>query len=73
MAARATIAERLMAAGRSGDTPVAVVHWGTTERQRVVRAPLRDLATVDLPAPSVIVIGAVAGLDVTAAAAAAGE
>ncbi len=71
MGARAVIAERLTAAGRAGATPVAVVHWGTTERQQVVRTDLDHLAAVDLPAPAVIVIGAVAGLDVTAAVAAA--
>jgi uroporphyrin-III C-methyltransferase len=72
MGARSAITERLLAAGRSPDTPVAVVHWGTTDRQRVVRTSLAELADVDLPAPSAIVIGAVAGLDVTAAVAATG-
>ena len=70
MGARADIAERLMAAGRSPATSVAVVHWGTTERQQVVRTDLAHLASVDLPAPAAIVVGAVAGLDVTAAVAA---
>ena len=69
MGARADIVERLLAAGRPTSTPVAVVHWGTTDRQEVVRTDLGHLAEVDLPAPSVIVIGAVAGLDVTAAVA----
>jgi uroporphyrin-III C-methyltransferase len=73
MAARAAIVERLTAAGRSPDTPVAVVHWGTTEHQQVVRTTLAHLAEVDLAAPAAIVIGAVAGLDVTAAIAAAGD
>jgi siroheme synthase len=50
---------------------VAVVHWGTTDRQQVVRTDLAHLPDVDLPAPAAIVIGAVAGLDVTAAAVAA--
>jgi uroporphyrin-III C-methyltransferase len=68
MAARGAIAERLIAAGRDAATPVAVVHWGTTDRQEVVRTTLAGLATVDLPAPSAIVIGAVAGLDVLAVA-----
>ena len=70
MGARSTIADRLMAAGRDGATPVAVVHWGTTERQQVVRTDLARLAAVELPAPAAIVVGAVAGLDVTAATAA---
>jgi len=65
MGARAAITERLVAAGRPSSTPVAVVHWGTTDRQRVVRTDLAHLAEVDLPAPAAIVIGAVAGLDVT--------
>jgi uroporphyrin-III C-methyltransferase len=70
MGAREAIVERLTAAGRSPDTPVAVVHWGTTEHQQVARTTLSRLADVDLAAPAVIVIGAVAGLDVTAAIAA---
>jgi uroporphyrin-III C-methyltransferase len=69
MAARDAIAGRLIAAGRDAATPVAVVHWGTTDRQEVVRTTLSGLPAVDLPAPSAIVIGAVAGLDVLAATA----
>ncbi len=63
MSERARIADELMAGGRPAWTPSAVVHWATTERQRVVRTTLDGLASVDLPAPSVIVIGPVAGLD----------
>jgi uroporphyrinogen III methyltransferase / synthase len=63
MGERAGIAQRLMEAGRPPDTPVAVVHWGATERQRVVRSTLGGLAAVDLPPPAAIVIGPVAGLD----------
>jgi siroheme synthase len=63
MSERAGIAEALMAAGRGRDTPVAVVHWGTTGQQRVVRSTLGGLASVELPAPATIVIGPVAGLD----------
>ena len=73
MAARRAIADRLVAAGRSPDTPVAVVRWGTTDRQEVVRTTLVGLADVALAAPAAIVVGAVAGLDVTSAVAAAGE
>jgi uroporphyrin-III C-methyltransferase len=64
MSERAVIADVLMKSGRPGTTPVAVVHWGTTDRQRVARSTLAGLADVDLPAPSTIVVGAVAGLDV---------
>jgi uroporphyrin-III C-methyltransferase len=62
MGKRKAIAAELMASGRSGSTPVAVVHWGTTDRQRVERTTLDSLAEVDLPAPSIIVIGPVAAL-----------
>jgi len=71
MGARATITARLLAAGRAATTPVAVVHWGTTERQRVVRTDLAHLPDIDLEAPAAIVVGAVAGLDVTATVSAA--
>ncbi len=63
MSEREAIATALVASGREPDTPVAVVHWGTTARQTVVRTTLQQLASVDLPAPSVIVVGPVAALD----------
>jgi uroporphyrin-III C-methyltransferase len=63
MSERERIAAELVASGRAADTPVAVVHWGTTDRQTVVRSTLGGLAAVDLPAPSVIVVGPVADLD----------
>ena len=73
MAARRAITDRLVAAGRSPDTPVAVVRWGTTDRQEVVRTTLARLADVALTAPAAIVVGAVAGLDVTAVVGPSGE
>ena len=63
MAERASVAAALVAGGRPGDTPVAVVHWGTTPGQRVVRTTLAGLPSVDLPSPSTIVVGDVAALD----------
>jgi uroporphyrin-III C-methyltransferase len=63
MSERAGIAEELIGSGRPASTPAAVVHWATTDRQQVVRTTLGGLDSVDLPAPSVIVIGPVAGLD----------
>lgn len=63
MADRARIARALIDGGRPRDTPVSVVHWGTTDRQRTERTTLEGLAGVDLPAPCTIVIGPVAGLD----------
>ena len=63
MSERARIADELIRSGRPATTPAAVVHWATTSRQQVARTTLEGLAGVDLPAPSVIVIGPVAGLD----------
>ncbi len=63
MADRSEIAARLLAAGRTPTTPVAVVHWGTTGAQQVVRSTLGELSEIELPAPAVIVVGPVAGLD----------
>ena len=57
------IAARLLAAGRSPDTPAAAVRWGTRPEQHTVRATLATLDAEALAAPSVIVVGAVAGED----------
>lgn len=54
------IADRLLAAGRSPDTPVAAVRWGTRPEQQTTRATLATIADQDLAAPSTIVIGEVA-------------
>ena len=59
----AAIARELMAGGRSPDTPAAAVHWGTRPEQRTVRATLGTIAEAEPAAPSVIVIGEVAGVD----------
>jgi uroporphyrinogen III methyltransferase/synthase len=57
------IAERLVAAGRSPDTPVAAVQWGTRPEQRTVRATLATIADHELGTPSTIVVGDVAATD----------
>ncbi|MGH9046626.1 MAG: uroporphyrinogen-III C-methyltransferase [Acidimicrobiales bacterium] len=62
MATRAEIARRLQAGGRPADEAVAVIEWGTTPRQRVVRTTLAKLASVRLGSPSVIVVGPVSRL-----------
>ncbi|HEX3947480.1 MAG TPA: uroporphyrinogen-III synthase, partial [Acidimicrobiales bacterium] len=67
MATREPIADRLIAAGRSPDTPVAVVEWGTTPAQRTERTTLDRLASVPFGSPSVVVIGPVAALDLASA------
>jgi uroporphyrinogen III methyltransferase/synthase len=57
---------RLMAAGRSPDTPAAAVEWGTHPRQRTVSGTLATLPAVvreaNVGAPSVVVVGDVASL-----------
>jgi siroheme synthase len=60
------IAERLMAHGRDGDTPVAVIRWGTYERQECHVATLAELARLiesrGVTSPAVIVVGEVVRL-----------
>jgi len=57
------IAERLMAAGLAADTPVAAVRNGTRFDQETVRATLATIGDANVRAPSAVVVGAVAGLD----------
>jgi uroporphyrinogen III methyltransferase/synthase len=54
------IAARLIAAGRSPETPAAAVRWGTRPDQHTTRATLATLGDHPLAAPSVIVVGSVA-------------
>lgn len=63
VAQRATIAGELMDGGLEASTPVAVVRSATTLDQVVARCRLADLATTPVEAPAVMVIGAVAALD----------
>jgi uroporphyrin-III C-methyltransferase/precorrin-2 dehydrogenase/sirohydrochlorin ferrochelatase len=60
------IVDRLLAAGRSPDEPVAVVQNATRHDQRVLRASLAavagEAAAAGLGSPAVIVVGAVAEL-----------
>lgn len=65
VAHRAEIADELIAGGLSPDTPVAAIHRATTPEQTVARTTLADLGRTPVESPSVLVIGAVAGLDVT--------
>jgi len=63
VATRATIAQRLIGGGLAPDTPVAAVRWGTRPDQRTVRTTLADLGETDVASPAVIVVGAVAAID----------
>ena len=60
------IVESLLHHGRSADTPVAVVQWGTTSKQRTVSGTLADIVQrgngASLTSPVVTVIGEVASL-----------
>jgi uroporphyrinogen III methyltransferase/synthase len=55
------IRDRLMATGRCGETPAAVVEWGTHPQQRVAVGTLHSLPEIiardRIGAPAVIVIG----------------
>jgi uroporphyrin-III C-methyltransferase/precorrin-2 dehydrogenase/sirohydrochlorin ferrochelatase len=56
-----SICARLVAHGRNAATPAAVVHRATLPGQRIVRAPLSELAdaarTAGVGAPAVVIIG----------------
>jgi len=61
-----TICSELMAHGRSGDTPVAIISCATTDRQLTVtttleRAP-RQVEAMNIPTPAVIIVGEVVAL-----------
>ncbi|HJQ00270.1 MAG TPA: uroporphyrinogen-III C-methyltransferase [Jatrophihabitans sp.] len=62
----ADITAELIRHGRPADTPAAVIQSATLPEQRVLRAPLGELACrvaeAGLAAPAVVVIGAVAAL-----------
>jgi siroheme synthase len=63
VANRGRIAAELIAGGLAGDTPFAAVRSATTEHQDEVRGRLDELRHADVASPAVLVIGAVAGLD----------
>lgn len=60
------IADALVAAGKPSSTPVALVRWGTTPRQRTLRATLADVAErvaeAGFSSPAVTVVGDVAAM-----------
>ncbi len=60
------IANGLMRGGKSADTPVALVRWGTLSRQAVLRSTLgevaHEVARTGFRPPAVTVIGPVAAL-----------
>ncbi|MBI3378572.1 MAG: uroporphyrinogen-III C-methyltransferase [Nitrospirae bacterium] len=58
--------KKLMENGRSPDTPVAVIRWGTRPDQKTITGTLRDIADIvkekDIKPPAVMVIGEVVKL-----------
>ena len=60
------ISTELVAAGRSPETPVACVRWGTISEQRTVTGTLEDIAErvaeADLKPPAITVVGDVVAL-----------
>lgn len=60
------ICENLLQNGRSPDTPVAVIQWGTTPRQRMAEGTLSNIVErvkeAGLSAPAIILVGEVARL-----------
>jgi siroheme synthase len=62
----ACIAENLIEAGLSPNTPAAAISQGTTDEQRAITTTLAELANAiteaALPSPAILVIGEVAAL-----------
>ena len=60
------IAERLVQHGRSPDTPISLIHWGTTPQQKTLAGTLADIAqkaeAVNFRNPAAIVVGDVNAL-----------
>jgi uroporphyrin-III C-methyltransferase len=62
----AHITNSLIASGKSETTPVAVIEWGTTEKQRTITGSLgriaKDIEFHGISNPSMILVGDVVGL-----------
>ncbi len=60
------IAEQLAEAGRSPQTPVALIHYGTTPQQQVITGNLKNISeradAANLRPPAVIIVGDVVAL-----------
>ncbi|MDJ1475205.1 uroporphyrin-III C-methyltransferase [Bacillus sp. LS15-K4] len=61
-----TICENLLQAGKKEDTPVAVIEWGTTGKQRVVTGTLSSIISIvkseNISNPSMTIVGDVVSL-----------
>ncbi|WP_078414142.1 uroporphyrinogen-III C-methyltransferase [Priestia abyssalis] len=60
------ICERLMEHGKSGETPVALIHWGTYKEQRTITGTLNTIVDIvrkeNIENPSMIIVGEVVKL-----------
>ncbi|MCK1983363.1 MULTISPECIES: uroporphyrinogen-III C-methyltransferase [Peribacillus] len=60
------ICEKLMEHGRDGKTPVAVIEWGTTDKQRTITGTLSSISlkaiTEEIQNPSIFLVGDVVQL-----------
>src|SRR5699024_8095841 len=58
------ICEKLIQYGRPSNTPVAVIHWGTTEKQQTITGTLENIVKKlsAIKTPSMIIIGNVVRL-----------
>ncbi len=65
VAHRSSIASQLLEGGLSASTPIAVVEQAWTSEQRTVRSTLGSLGDLEVVNPAVIVVGAVAALDLS--------
>jgi len=64
VAQRGRLQRHLLERGFASSTPVAVIERAWSPSQRVTRARLDELHQLDVRNPAVIVVGAVAALDV---------
>ena len=56
-----TVSAQLQSSGLPGETPCAVVSQASTETEQVVRTTVRELTSkIPLPAPALLIVGAVA-------------
>ena len=60
------ICEKLMEHGRDGKTPVAVIEWGTTDKQRTITGTLNSISSKavkeEIQNPSIFLVGDVVQL-----------
>lgn len=59
------IAEQLVAGGLAPSTPVTAIRWATTDQQEITRSTLHEVGSAGVQSPATIVIGSMAGLDIT--------